>query len=151
MKSKVKQPLQPLLNITWKIDKLYEKLCMQAAQPYGFTRNEVDVLLFLSNNRDYNTARDIVRYRLISKSLVSKSLENLVSKGYIESRPDSTDRRYVRLYLTPQAEIAATSLNKAKSEFFKILNDPITPDERELLMHICEKIAAKIDNYEGKV
>lgn len=145
MKYKDKQSLQPLLNITWKLGKLYDKLCMQAAQPFGFTRSEVDVLLFLANNKGLNTAMDIVQYRLISKSLVSKSIEHLASRGYIEPKPDSVDRRYIRLYLTPQAEKAASTLQKAQNEFFDILNVPITSDERDLLLHVFEKISNKVD------
>lgn len=145
MKRKSKQPLQPLLILSWKLGKLYEKKCMQAARPFGFTRNEVDVLLFLANNRDLNTAMDIVQYRHISKSLVSKSIEHLVSLGYLETKQDSANRRYIRLYLTPQAERAAAALQKGQESFFDVIDDAISPDERDLLLHAFERLSAKID------
>lgn len=122
-------------------------MCMQAAKPFGLTRNEADVLMFLSNNESHNTAMDIVRYRYISKSLVSKSVDNLVLKGYIKSRADTADRRYNRLFITAQAEGAVSKLHEAQSEFMHLFSNMVTPDEQVLLQQVLLKISSKMDEY----
>jgi DNA-binding MarR family transcriptional regulator len=139
--------LHPLLKLMWKIEKLHEKFCMQAAKPFEITRNEADVLLFLSNNESVNTAMDIVRYRYISKSLVSKSVDSLVSQGYLESKTDTADRRYNRLFITSQAKGAVASLHEAQNEFMKILGGTLTPDEQAVLHGVIQKISNKADEH----
>ena len=42
-----------------------------------------DILMFLYNNPEYKTARDIVEIRNIKANLVSVNVEKLVQDGYI--------------------------------------------------------------------
>ena len=43
-----------------------------------------DILMFLANNPDYKTARDIVEIRQIKANLVSVNVDKLVQEGYLE-------------------------------------------------------------------
>ena len=45
---------------------------------------EYDILMFLHNNPQHNTAADIVKIRKSTKSHVSTSLKNLENKGLVE-------------------------------------------------------------------
>lgn len=64
----------------------------EAVLEEGLTPNEIEVLLFLEHGT-YNTARDISRLRGMPRSLVSKAVDQLVRRGYVESSQDKQDRR----------------------------------------------------------
>ncbi len=65
------------LIFNWKLKKVYEKMFYSLTKEFELTQNEIDVLLFLYNNSLLNTARDIARYRAMSKSMISKSVDSL--------------------------------------------------------------------------
>lgn len=84
-----------------KIDKMYRRYYQYELADYGFTPNEVSVLLFLHNNApELDTASDIVRCKGISKGLVARSVESLCGSGYLEAVRDPDDRRIVHLKLS---------------------------------------------------
>ena len=62
----------------------YSKLLAPICEEYGLTRNELDVLLFLHNNPEYDRAVDIVNNRGLSKSHVSLSISGLEEKGLLK-------------------------------------------------------------------
>ena len=56
---------------------------------WGLTRNEIDVILFLSNHPGLDTARDIVALRSRSKSHVCKSVDRLTRRGFLAGAQDA--------------------------------------------------------------
>ena len=64
----------------------YELLSGEVCDRYGLTQMEYDILMFLHNNPQYNTAAEIVKIRKSTKSHVSTSLKNLESKGLVALR-----------------------------------------------------------------
>ena len=80
---------------TWQFTPLLERT--------GLSMREMNVLLFLANNPQYDTARDVTEFRGLSKSQVSQAVELLVAEGLVSRTPDSSDRRVVHLSLTEEA------------------------------------------------
>ena len=76
-----------------------EPLCEEA----GLPQTAVDILLFLANNPDYDTARDICRCRSLKPGLVSFHVDRLVVEGLLERREVPGDRRKTRLVPTDKA------------------------------------------------
>ena len=70
-----------------------------AAREEGLSQNEIEVLLFLAHKK-CDTAREITQFRGISRSLVSKSVDLLMKKGYLEAKQDEKDRRVIHLLLS---------------------------------------------------
>ena len=60
---------------------------------YDLSAAEVDVLLFLANNSQFDLAVDIVRVRKMQKSHVSLAVNKLCEKGYIQKETDAADRK----------------------------------------------------------
>lgn len=79
---------------------LYENLCQPVCRECGIAQTALDILMFLANNPEYYTARDICRVRGIKANLVSFHVEKLVQEGYLEREAIPGDRRQVRLLLT---------------------------------------------------
>lgn len=89
----------------------------EAVLEEGLTPNEIEVLLFLEHGT-YNTARDISRLRGMPRSLVSKAVDQLVRRGYVESSQDKQDRRVSRLRLLPASQSAVQRLAQARGGLF---------------------------------
>ena len=63
----------------------YNRTVNKVAMKHDITFMEFTVLMFLSNNPEYDTASEIVKYRHLSKSHVSMSLKTLLQKNMIEN------------------------------------------------------------------
>ena len=62
----------------------YTAVCRPLCQEMKLPQTAFDILMFLYNNPEYKTARDIVEIRNIKANLVSVNVEKLVQDGYIE-------------------------------------------------------------------
>lgn len=116
----------------------------QAGAQEGLSQNEIEVLLLLYVGR-WDTARDISRARGLPRSLVSKSVDQLLKRGYIETRQDPQDRRVARLRLLPPAQAAVERLNQAKGVFFSRLCQGITPEEAAAFRSLVDKMMQNLD------
>lgn len=139
--------LHMLLHLNWKMHKLYDRMFQEIRHNHQLTQNEVDVLLFLSNNKEKNTAMDIVQYRAISKSLISKSVDLLVKRGFIRTQADEKDRRYTRLYITPAAGHIMLMLHRTQNKFFEVVKEDMTAEELEAVKEYFTRLSDSLDKY----
>lgn len=82
----------------------YSVMCKPLCQEMKLPQTAFDILMFLSNNPQYKTARDIVEVRKIKANLVSINVDKLVKEGYLERREVAGDRRKTELVCTSQAD-----------------------------------------------
>lgn len=132
------------LKFSWKTKKMYEKMFYPALEELKLTQNEVDVLLFLSNNKPLDTAKDITKYRSISKSLISKSVDSLTKKDYLSHEVDEIDRRSIHLKITPTAIPIVERLHEIQKEYFDLLLHNVTDEEYEVFEMVLNKIYRNI-------
>jgi DNA-binding MarR family transcriptional regulator len=132
------------LVFNWKLKKVYEKMFYQLTEELQLTQNEIDVLLFLYNNSPLDTARDIARYRAMSKSMISKSVDSLYRKGFLSYETDETDKRCIHLKIKPVAIPIVEKLHEAQKEFFYILTYNITKEEYKAMETVLNKMYANI-------
>lgn len=66
------------------VERKYAKYRKKVMVRYDLSAAEVDVLLFLANNSQFDLAVDIVRVRKMQKSHVSLAVNKLCEKGYIQ-------------------------------------------------------------------
>lgn len=62
--------------------KCYEKQMNHTAAHYQLTTTELNILLFLANRPDMDTARDIVELRGLPKSCVSRAVDSLSGRVF---------------------------------------------------------------------
>ena len=132
------------LVFNWKLKKVYEKMFYQLTEELQLTQNEIDVLLFLNNNSPLDTATDIARYRAMSKSMISKSVDSLYRKGFLSYETDETDKRCIHLKIKPVAIPIVEKLHEAQKEFFYILTYNITKEEYKAMETVLNKMYANI-------
>ena len=91
-----------LLQFYKQFGKYYSHQFADFSARTGLSLGEVHILLFLVNNPDCDTARDVAELRGLSKSQVSQAVEHLVREGLLLRTPDRSDRRVVHLSITPE-------------------------------------------------
>ena len=126
--------------------KSYAKLLAPVCGKWELTRNELDVILFLYNNPQFDRAADIVSRRGIAKSHVSLSVANLEERGFLMRRFDPEDRRTAHLELTEQGMDVAREARKNQERFFEALYQGVSPEEFALWGQITQKVCDNIEN-----
>lgn len=124
---------------------LYENLCQPVCRECGIAQTALDILMFLANNPEYYTARDICRVRGIKANLVSFHVEKLVQEGYLERESIPGDRRQVRLLLTEKAEPAIAQGRAVQQSYREILTDHIAPSDLKAFQRCMDTIRQNIE------
>lgn len=119
---------------------LYSACLDPVCRKYGLNRTELDILLFLINNPQYDTAADISSLKALAKSHVSTSLRTLERAGLLEKYQLPADRRVIHLRVTPAADAVAADGRAAQEKFRSVLISGLDQEE----LRIVEQAHAKI-------
>jgi len=126
----------------------YARLMDPVCKKWDLARNELDVLLFLANNPDYDRAVDIVNNRGLAKSHVSMSVARLEERGLLERIPDSLDRRTIHLKLTDRAREITDRGCRVQKQFLDYLHQGVTAEQLELMRMFARRVHENIRNIE---
>ena len=110
----------------------YNAMCKPLCKKLGLPQTAFDILMFLGNNPEYRTARDIVEVRDIKANLVSVNVERLVQEGYLKRRSVAGDRRKTELLCTEKAK-------------------PLIKEGRAVQLAFGEKLFAQVDEETRRV
>ena len=72
--------MNPTIEISFKTAQAYNAMCKPLCQELKLPQTAFDILMFLANNPDCTTARDIVEIRKIKANLVSVNVDRLVKR-----------------------------------------------------------------------
>lgn len=136
------------LVIPRKLIHSYETVCNPFIKKYRLNQSDFDVIMFLANNPEYNTAKDICQIRDIKSGIVSVTVERLCQTGLLIRQADSSDRRIQRLILTPKSDDIVDNGRHIQKQFMDALIEGITPDEFRIYDEVTRKLtdnAAKIE------
>lgn len=123
----------------------YEVLTKSVCDKYHLTQMEYDILMFLYNNPQYNTAADIVKVRKSTKSHVSTSLTCLENKGLIKKIQSNENKKHIEIFLLNAAdEIIHDGVNVQK-QFIKNMFQGLTDKERVMCREVFMKICNNAD------
>lgn len=137
------QPTEVLFN-SRQFKKLYDKLISDMASHYGLTPNEVNILLFLANNPECDTATDIAEARCLAKSCVSRSVDSLIRQGFLSAGEDEKDRRILHLSILPAAADLVRDAQLTQETFLSCVFEGFSETERRAFDHLTEKILHNI-------
>lgn len=130
-----------MLLMARQFERLYGQKIGEVAEAYEMSTIELNILLFLHNNPCYDTARDIVEYRFIAKSHVSKAVELLVKRGFLSVSEDSADRRIQHLGIQPAAKAVIADGCAAQQSLMEALHEGVTVQEQEHVDAVLLKIS----------
>ena len=124
----------------------YSERCKPLCREIQMPQTAFDILMFLANNPEYNTARDIVEIRGLKANLVSINIEKLVKEGFLERMPDAKDRRKNVLICTESAKPIIEKGRQLQIGFFGNLFDGIDEESRRQFFGVIEKLRTNLDN-----
>lgn len=129
-----------LLQFARQFKKYYTYQFSPLLKQSGLSIREVDVLLFLANNPDYDTARDITEFRGLSKSQVSQAVDLLAAEGLLQRMPDTADRRIVHLSVTAEGLPLAQKAQRIQALCGEQLFAGLSPEQGHILHTALEAV-----------
>lgn len=129
------------------ITSYYELLSGRVCDEYGLTQMEYDILMFLHNNPQHNTAAEIVKVRKSTKSHVSISLKNLESKGLVERIQSETNKKHIEIVLLDKAELIVEAGINAQKEFAQNVLSGLTEEEKCMCINVFNKICNNAEEH----
>lgn len=124
----------------------YSERCKPLCKEIQMPQTAFDILMFLANNPDCNTARDIVEIRGLKANLVSMNVEKLVREGFLERIPDTKDRRKIVLVCREKAKPVIEKGRQLQMDFFESLFDGIDEESRGQFYGVLEKLRTNLDH-----
>ncbi len=129
------------------ITSYYELLSGRVCDEYGLTQMEYDILMFLHNNPQHNTAAEIVKVRKSTKSHVSISLKNLENKGLVERIQSETNKKHIEIVLLDKAELIVEAGINAQKEFAQDVLSGLTEEEKRMCINVFNKICNNAEEH----
>ena len=129
------------------ITSYYELLSGRVCDRYGLTQMEYDILMFLHNNPQHNTAAEIVKVRKSTKSHVSISLKNLESKGLVERIQSETNKKHIEIVLLDKAELIVEAGINAQKEFAQDVLSGLTEEEKRMCINVFNRICNNAEEH----
>jgi MarR family transcriptional regulator for hemolysin len=136
-------------DVTQQVKKKYALAVEPVCRKWNLTKNELDVLLFLYNNPEFDRAADIVAHRGMTKSHVSLSASNLEGRGLLTRREDPEDRRAVHLILSEEGRTIAEAGREYQVSFFGAMFEGLSREELLQLQDLMDRIRENIKRMEG--
>lgn len=108
---------------------------------FGLTQTGFDILMFLSSNPEYSTAKEISILRGLQETIISVNVNRLVEDGFLERRADDTDRRKMHLKCTEKAEAVIQKGREMQDYFLWQMQEGLSEEELKVHHH-CLKVIA---------
>ena len=137
--------MNPTIEISFKTAQAYNAMCKPLCQELKLPQTAFDILMFLYNNPEYKTARDIVEIRNIKANLVSVNVEKLVQDGYIERQAVEKDRRKTELICTQKALPIQKRGKELQQEFAEQLMTGLSDEDQKKLAIYFSQMEKNLD------
>ena len=108
---------------------------------------EYDILMFLHNNPQHNTAAEIVKVRKSTKSHVSTSLKKLENEGLIERIQSENNKKHIEIVLLDKAELIVEAGINAQKKFAKNVLSGLTEEEIHMCINVFDKICNNAEEH----
>lgn len=119
---------------------LYEKYTQSTREQFQLTRIQFDILMFLHNNPQFDTASDMVKVRRLTKSQVSVALKDLEDRGFVHSDYADGNKKSRHIRLLPAASDIISAGKQAQIKFGKLLFRGFTASEKQSFQQMFQRI-----------
>lgn len=123
-----------------KIREAYSNYLSSVFKKENYSPNEINILIFLHNNPAMNTSKDITLTLGVSKGLISRSVDSLVTKGLLDKKIDKYDRRNYRLFLNSKTKPLIEKMETSKRNFSNILTNSIEAKDLAIYQNVLQQI-----------
>lgn len=112
----------------------------------GITSSQVRILASLWN-QDGLTQKDLVQKIGIRPASLTKIIDGMVSKGWLNRRPDPKDGRFNRIYLTQQGKEVRIIVNSKVEEAEEIMLKDFSEEEMAVLKKMLLRMMNNTNHY----
>lgn len=120
-----------VFDMTKCLMKLQEKYLESVRYEFNLSRIEIIILTFLHNNPSYDSARDIVEFRMLQRGNVSAAVDTLEKKGYLTRYTDPDDKRIIHLKLTGQTDDIVRAIEEKQEALVSCIFAGFSEDEKK--------------------
>lgn len=125
--------------------KLLENKITSIQEKYGLRKVDIEVLYYLSNCGEKDTARDIREEMNLTKGHISQAVDRMQKMNIIEQVTDKDDRRYVHLQPTDYARTVMHEIMLVWDELNQSIFAGITEKEQQVLKNVALKIRNNLE------
>ena len=129
-----------------KLLEVYNDTCKPLCKKLKLPQTAFDILMFLGNNPQYQTARDIVKIRNIKANLISINVEKLVKEGYLRREEIKGDRRKTKLIITEKPHPVIKEGQQLQQGFVDQLFDNTTQEDKKIFIHVMKNMDKNLDD-----
>lgn len=119
--------------------------CRSICRRWHMPQTAFDILMFLANYPEHNTAKDIVELRGLKANLVSVNVDRLVQEGYLDRRDFPGDRRKTVLLCTSKAQPVIDRGREIQNSFFEDMFKGVDEESREVFYRVMETMERNIN------
>lgn len=124
-----------------RMKRLYQQELDVVCEKYEITKMELDVLLFLANNPQYDTAVDMIERRRLTKSHVSVSIAALEKRGFLERFYHADNKKTAHIRLLPASREIVEAGKRKQNHYFDLVLQGFTEEDRRALGEMFSRIA----------
>lgn len=140
-----------VVRFSRQMTRLYTTAFTPIMEQYDISMREVHVIVFLANNPQFDTAKDIVQRRGLLKSQVSQGVDTLCNKQLLQRVPDEIDRRCTHLRFTTLGAQLGKQTQALQADWWSRMMDLFTDEEKIQTQHLLEKWLTAADTLEAHV
>lgn len=129
-----------------KLLEVYNDACKPLCKELKLPQTAFDILMFLANNPQYQTARDIVEIRNIKANLVSINVDRLVQEGYLTREEVKGDRRKTKLICTKQAQSVIKQGQRLQRDFVDQIFANTSQEEKQVFIKVMETMDENLNH-----
>lgn len=137
MKQKIITPFYQIMN-------QFRNLCRSELQQFDLSQNETFLLMFLLKLPEEDTAKRISDITGMSPSLISRVVDSLNKRGFIQLNRDETDRRIVHIHLDEHNAELMQALEELDLKYRECLLEGIEPEKSKIFMQVLNQILLNI-------
>lgn len=125
----------------------YSLFTERVSEKYSISRTEFDILMFLANNTQYDTAAKIVEMKHLAKSHVSVLVARLEEAGYITRSYAAGNHKTVHIKLADKAMPIVKEGRRAQISYAAMLLEGISDAQLAATKACLEKVRENANRY----
>lgn len=134
-----------------KYKKFNEKKLCKIYEKYDLRKIDMEIVVYLANCGEEDTARDIANTNMFTKGHISQSVKRLSDMNFINVEQDEKDMRVQHLKLTENVKPLLDELLAQKTKIQQCVFAGITESESKVMDKVLKKICNNIMNEMEKV
>jgi len=135
-----------LANLTFNLLANCQEKEVRLAEVHGLTQAEFRCLRLFGKDESLNNKQIAERMKL-SPSRLTRIIDGLVKKEYINREIDPNDRRNMRVTLSKKGKLLVHQLNKAYVDIHNEILEDIEVSQHESLITAMEHLLSALENW----